>query len=331
MLIAGYKWEVARQLKDQSQLVFKINSTKKEHFERGDVMSLNITISQLLEKNARSHSNAYNIELFLYYDTQFLDFETGQSLNSEEFIIPPTENSSRPGLQYFSTHTLWLLNFQKINLLFRFKSPSAILKGERHKGDIILDFRYCSNLKKFNGSVNTELNRTIPYALKVMPKVESMGPATRLHVPQFSMLYDQVNKDMYVCKRKSSYQHFKQSCYKQATDSRVWTALPFIVSVAGVDEYERNPIGIDALGSGYYQLLNNLSFVGQIDDNEWTSIQNQPHIRKALTSSDVTSLPTAPANAWMMPAPPHEIWAATNRWVMKKIAGVWTKVFQLYN
>ena len=331
MIIVGYKWEVARQLKDQSQLVFNVNSTEKEHFERGDVMSLNITVSQLRETKIRSHSNAYNIELFLYYDKQFLDFETGQSLNNEKLIMPPTENSSRPGLLYFSTSTLWILNFQKINLLFRFKSPSAILKGDRHYGHIILDFRYRSNLKKFNGTVNTKLNKTIPYALKVMPKVESVASGTRLHVPQFSMLYDQVNKDMYICKRKSSYQLYKQSCYIQITGSRAWILLPGIVSIVGVDESERIPFGIDALGTGYYQLLNNLTFVGQIDDKQWPSIQNQPHIRKALMSSDITSLPAAPANAWMMPAPPLEIWAATNRWVMKKIAGVWTKVFQLHN
>ena len=142
MTTLGYEWEVTRQFKDQSQLAFNVNSSEKEHFDVGDDASLNITVSQLLETKTRSHSNAYNIELFLYYDPQFLDFENGQSLNNEELIMRPTKNSSRSGLLYFYTNTLWLLNFQKINLLFRFKSPSAILKGERHYGDIILNFRY---------------------------------------------------------------------------------------------------------------------------------------------------------------------------------------------
>ena len=275
-----------------------------------------------------SYANAYKLDLFIYYDTRFLSLALSKNIEQDRFSINATSNTTTPGLIHFHTDVLWLLNNHFIQLDFKFNSPDQIFK-DRCQGDIIVDFKYETNLAKFNGKVNTSLGRLIPYKCNIEKARNIEASAGRITVPGFSFVYDEVNNDVYVCKLKAKLSHRNYpACYMQKSGLISWLALPYTASIVGIDTSKKTVYGLTSDGKAYLKSMNDLTSFTQIADRDWTSIQDQPHVRKAKTARDVTSLPDSPITDWIFPSSSaNKLWTITSKGIKKKLEGTWKTVF----
>ncbi len=301
-------------------LLYEITKETKEEFGDGEELNFNMSISHL----PKSNSNAYKLQLFIYYDTNFLTLQSYSNIARNNLTIAPTRNSSSPGILDFKTDKLWLLNSHFLQFKFKFNFPSQIAKGDNCAGAVIAEYTYTDNLAKYKGKLNTTTRKEVAYKCKY-PTEHIIATSGRLTVPGFSMLFDDVNNDVYVCKKRTKYSGLP-SCFMQEGGKASWRAIPYIVSIVGIDTGKRVLFGIGHHGNGYARINRHLKTAKHVDDNEWTSIQNQPHVRKAKTAMDTTSLPTVPENSWMFLSSSVEIWAATNTGVMKKGTSSWKRV-----
>eukprot|EP00794_Sanderia_malayensis_P015937 gene15937-17538_t len=331
-LVYSYPLQFKRNQQDRSLLNYIITDTAKDPYQDGDVLSLNISISH---QYPLSFSNAYDLQLFIYYDTKFLILDSFKTIHKNDAkdgqTIDPSQNETKPGLIKFKTDILWLLTNHFIQLNFKFSFPKEVFKGTNCSGGFIIDFAYKTNLEKFHGISNTtKLNKLVPYKCKVSQTRSSTSTAGKMTVPGFSILYDDVKDDIYVCRKRTKYsERNKRSCYLQKNNDLSWYSIPYIASVIGIDTNKQVLFGLDAKGNGYVQLDNHLHTFWHVEDSVWTSIQDQPHIRKSKTSSSVTSLPAIVDQQWVFPSTANQKIAATSKGIMRKFSGEWKMIMSL--
>eukprot|EP00794_Sanderia_malayensis_P015161 gene15161-16720_t len=311
---------VKRNASDSSVLAYEIQNSTKQVYNHGDTLSFNISISHWKDL---SHSNAYKLHLFIYYDTMSLLLVSFKTAFNDPFTINPTRNTTMPGFIHLETDVLWLLNNHFIQFNFTVNSPNQLEKGVKFEGAILTDFSYQNNLEKFNGTFTTELNKALEYKWTTSNRVRNTT-SQRIKVPEFSILFDDVNNVMYFCKvNTKSLNRNRPICFFQKKDDISWYGMPFIASVVGIDTVKNTLFGLDGNGNGYIQ-SENLHTFAFVADDVWTSIANRPHVRQAKTSyAGVTSLPKNLDVRWALPSSSNQIWAATKQGVMKKVSGNW--------
>ena len=326
--------KINRQRKDGSILAYSIETNGQTEFMDGDSLSLIASIDSRSGSSA-ANANAYNVELYLYYDTRFLSITSINSIEKNLFSISPTRNTTRPGFVHFSTDSLSILNNHFIEFNFKFNFPKEIFTGNNLEGAIVIDFQYHTNLAKFHGTVNTtNLGRLVSYKCKInKARRTEEKKSARITVPGFSVLYDDVNMNIYVCQMRSKYSYRTAPCCHVRKNGQVsWSSLASMASIAsivGIDTNKNELYGLDSQGKGYIKSMHDFSSFTQVLDNDWASIQNQPHVRKAKTISDVALLPSTPSVAWIFPPSGNQLWAATNTGLMCKISGQWETVYKL--
>ena len=325
-----YPMEVKRKSPDRSFLLVNVKQTQKNEFRDGDQMQVNVTIRHLVTEHTRSYANAYQLQMFVYHNTKFITLQSVNNLRLNFLSLPPTRNETKPGSVYMFTENLRLLNNQFVIFDFKFNIPEAILKGDKCAGELLLEFKYRTNLEKFNGIWNETLEKRIPYKCKLQEETVAADTGHRLSLPEFSIAYDDINGDLFVCKRnQAAVSRGFASCYWQDNNNVTWVSLPYMVTVVGIETAGRALYGIEPTGKAYLKsdLENKLS--RQVEDSEWTGIQNQARVRKAMTSSTITALPSYPSNAWMIPSTSNQILTVTKQGVYRKINGVWKRMFSL--
>lgn len=328
--ISSIPIQIKRRPKDRSILKLNISKSDKELFANGDVLNFNLSLSQWVGVNDRTYSNAYEVDVFVYYDSQFLTLQSTRYIARDEFSLEPTFNATKQGMVHIRTDTFWLLNNQEILFELKFNNPTQILKGDKCNGHVIVDFKYKTNLKDFNGTVNYTSEERVPYKCKIDARAITMPTSIRLTVPEFSMLFDDVNGDFIFCKKRSMVPvRSSASCYLQRNDSVSWIGLPGIAAIVGTDTTKKTFFGIDYKGAAYWKSHNGFSSFMQVEDTEWTSIESQQQIRKAKNANLMGSLPQSVSAPWVLSTGGKSVWAATKDGIMKYTANAWKRVVWL--
>ncbi len=285
-------------------------------------MNFSIAISHW---SIASHANAYQVQFSIYYDPNHVSLMSVNKIKRNNFTINPTRNTTIPGIIIIQTDTLWLLNNLFIDFKFKINSPDVLAKGNS-SGALIIDFAYMSNLAKFDGQINATVGKEITYNYRKtkMHRTLSTVPQ-RITTPGFSMLFDDINKNLYVCNTK--YSRINHSvCFMKEKGKPSWRGIPRIASLAGIDASEGILFGIDWYGNGHLRLNSSLQIAAYVGEKEWISIQNQPNVRKAKTATDSKSLPNAPQDPWVFPSTERQLWAATRKGILKNVRGRWKRV-----
>ena len=325
-----YPMEVKRKSPDRSFLLLHVKQTQKDEFIDGDQIQLNITIRHLVTEHTRSYANAYQLHMFVYHNTKFVTLQSVKNLRLNVLSLSPTRNETKPGRVYMFTENLRLLNNQFVIFDFKFNIPVAILKGAKCAGELLLEFTYRTNLEKFNGIWNQALEKRIPYKCKLQQETVAADAGHRLSLPEFSIAYDDINGDLVVCKRnQAAVLRGFASCYLQDNNNVTWVSLPKMIAVVGIETAERAYYGMEPTGKAYLKSDWKNKLFRQVEDSEWTGIQNQAQVRKAIASSSIMSLPSYPSDAWMIPSTSNQIFTVTKQGVYRKVNGVWKRVFSL--
>ncbi len=320
-LIISRSVKIKRKTKDESQLL--LNITNETHTNpHGHEVNFNISVTH---SEISSSANAYQVMIFVYYDTSQLTLTSHNSIKKDNQTINPTRNIASPGIIEVYTDTLWLSNKHFISFKFSV-NKNQILKNQSVEGVVITDFAYMNNLLNFKGKAKAVLHQHIPYKFDI-PEKHKMLPKRpqRIPVPGFSMLYDKQSKNIYICKPRTKYSERNLPfCLMYNYNSNAWREIPYIAAVAGIDTNTGMLFGIDRNGNGYVSLSKDLKTVTHVDDNEWTSIQSQSHVRKAKTAPDVQSLPEVRSSLWKFPSSGYRRWAATRKGISKYGWSVWS-------
>ena len=304
-----------------------MNKSDQDSFAEGDILNFNLSLVQWVGKNDRSYANAYDVEVFVYYNRQFLTLQSTENLAKDDFTSSPTSNISKPGLFHMKTETLWLLNNQHILFKFKFKVPSPHFKGDKCIDYIMVEYKYKTNRKALNGTTNYTIGELAPYNCKTVPSSVPTRNSIRLTIPEFSMLYDDVNGNFIFCKKMSSVSlQSSARCYLQRDGTVSWMALPGIAAIVGIDTAKNTLFGIDYKGVVYLKSNSGFATFMQIEDTEWTSVQSQSQIRKVKSASLVSLLPQSASDPWIVWISGNPLWAATRFGVMKKIGGSWQMI-----
>ena len=324
-MIISHPMTVNRQNKDQATLQLELNSTANE-FSNDGTFLLNVTIFQVGARRELGRANAYSIDLFLYYNSLFLQLISSNVSSLNEFSTEPTRSVIKPGMLHFHNDAMWLLSNQFIQIKFKISKPAGFAK--RYDGEILYEFKYLTNTANLNGKLNTSMGKSYSYEYEVQ---ENGGIETaRLSVPVFSMVYDEDNEYFFACKVGGRYSMKNHPyCYWRGDTEATWKGIPCIASVVGIDTTKKILFGIDRMGTGYFRLPFPFSTYGQIEDSEWTSIEIQPRVQRAKTATEISSLPSRLAAPWIYEKSGKQIWGAANNGVFKKGASSWHRVFQL--
>ena len=325
--ISSIPIEIKRRPKDISILKVNISKSDKDSFAEGDIFNFNLSLTQWVGEHDRSYSNAYDVEIFMYYNSQFLTLQSAKNFAKDEFSMSPTFNISKPGLFHMKTDTFWLLNNQHILFELKIKIPSPLFKGDKCNDYIIVEYKYKTNLKSLGGTINYTIGELVPYKCKIVPNSVPIQSSIRLTVPEFSMLYDDVNGNFVFCKKMSSVSlQSSARCYLQKDGTFSWIGLPGIAATVGTDTAKNTLFGIDYKGIVYLKSHNGFSTFMQVEDTEWTSVESQPQIRKAKTATLVSLLPQSASDPWVISKSGNPLWAATKYGLMKMVEGSWKMV-----
>ena len=333
--------EIRRGANDKSVLDFKIRKPEQTELQNGDTFNFNVSLSHLWHwtgKEKRSLSNMYSLEMLVYYDNQFLTLQSTTAIKKDPFSLTSTRNVTKESRVHIHIGTIWLLNNLHISFMFKFASPAHFFKESSYDGHVIIDFKYKTNLEKFNGTVNYTIGQLVPYKFKIHISSPALvqdqssdhsDAPSRLTVPAFSMVFDDSNEDFMFCMRKISFSMRNATrCYLQKRGSVAWVSVSGIASVFAVDTTKRTVYGLNPGGTSYAKKDPlDLVFL-QIEDADWIKIKDEPHVQKAKLAFSIDELPQTVKDPWIIRKGSSGIWAATRRYIFKKHSGIWTKVVQ---
>ena len=326
--IVSKTYHFQRKRDDRSILQFNItDDIKQQKILDGQSMQLNLSLAHFIAEPDGSHSNAYDIEIFVYYDSSFIEFQSMKFIEKDRFSLAPSTNTTKQGLIHLHTNALWLINNQHVTIDFKMKNPQAIRKGEDCKGYFLVDFRYLTNLPKFNGTVNYTVNKKVEYRCEIDQLKDISLKSYRLALPQLSMLYDEVNGEFVFCLQKVIYATRNGPfCYRQENESSEWHGINEIVAVVGIDTATRVLYGIDRNGRVYLRASYPFHVVNQIEDAQWTTDESKPGMRKSVEVNDFSALPASPTEQASISVSGSQLWAAIKSNIMKKVDGNWKNV-----
>eukprot|EP00795_Rhopilema_esculentum_P010296 gene10296-18995_t len=316
-------YQIKRSKTDSSNLQFNLTTFNLDNLVENSYLYLNLSISHLIGK---SNSNAYGVTLMIYFNTKFLQLKSLAFVNTSRFSLPPSRNTTTPGFIMIQTDTMWLLNRQEFSITLQAKYPKTLSRGENCNEDIIIDFAYKNNLAKFNGTVNSTLERNVPFKCKINQSRDIREKSVRLPSPAFSMIYDEVNQQFFFCyQNKTHTTRDSATCFFTEKQNEFWRQLPYISSLMGVDVEKKTVYGLSRFGISYAISYYPYSVFDQMEDSEWTQVKDQGQIRKALKAASVDLLPELPESSWIIDDSGQAIWAATKRGISKKVDGVWKR------
>ena len=323
--IISYPQNFQRSSKDKSSLNLTITELARSELVNGEIFNVNLSLSHIRHK---SYANAYNIEMFIYFDSNFLNFQSIQFENNPTLLkILPTKNVTKPGLIHIHTDELWLPTSHLAIIKFKVTIPKGIMKGDQCEGAFVVDFKYVDNLKEFNGTLQNTTNKRIPYKCKIDQWVDISLTPSRLSTPQFSMLYDDVNGEFFFCFQRTKYATRNSPlCYRQTNDSKVWHAIAHIVSLKGVDVAARELFGTGRQGAAYFLSFHPYDGGFAIEDTHWTAAEGRSSLRKSVKVQEISSLPSNPTNEMIIATSGVQLWAATKSGIMKKSGDTWNTV-----
>ena len=293
----------------------------------GESIRLNISLSHLLSKKGGSHSNAYNIDIFFYYDASFIEFQSVTFYEKDQFSLAPTSNKTNQGVIHLHTRTLRLLNNQLLSIHLKLKSPDAVLKIDRCRGAFLIDFKYLNNLHQFSGNVNTTRGKIIPYQFKIDQKKDTSVNSVRYGLPQLSMLYDDVNGEFVFCIQKVSFAtRYGPLCYRQMKGGDEWYGINNIAAVLGIEPSARVLYGIDRTGNIYFQASYPFIQFYHIEGSLWKIKESTSAVRKAITVLDVSALPLSASQQYSISVSGIQLWVATKSGIFKRKEGILKQV-----
>ncbi len=312
ILVICESFLIRRKVPDKSSLTFDIMNASDKELENGDELQFEVSIGHLRWSNA----NAYNLQAFVYYDTNILTLASLKNNKDNHKVVSPTRNTTQAGVVGFQTDVLWLLRTHSVKFSFNVSIPARTSNGSSCKGAVIVDFVYMTNMAKFNGAASPFLSKQIPYECKVS-KIGGLGSTSGV-ISGFSIVFDEVNNNLYICKeRRKPSTSYLPMCFMQKNGGVSWQEITRFASIVGVDTRNRMLFGIDREGKKYIKLSYDLQSLTYIEEDEWTSIQDEPLVRRAKAASDVNSLPDNPDSSWVVPSSSQPMWAATRNGVMK--------------
>ena len=311
---------------DQGQLIVNASMTQKEVFSNGDRIIVNVSISQ----KAKVEANAYNFQLNIYYNKQFLKLISSTADQGEEFSILPSRNISKVGMLYFQTDVFSLFSRQAIQIEFEATEPYEFISRKEKVENILLNYVYHSNLAKFNGQVMTNVSQRLAYKQAYrhgLPVDEKKAVKPRLSLPEVSIIHDSDNSRLFICVNKQ-HQGAQNSptCYYTQGGEIAWQPIPEIAAVVGIDASRNILFGIDMKGIAYVQASSPFLTFKQIIDEEWISVASQPLFMAAKMAIVLTSFPLDPSPPWIFSASGKEVWALTKQGLMKNGDKGWTRV-----
>ena len=322
--IVCYPQHLKRKEPDKSSLNLTVSQFGQRKIMDEEIVQVNVSLSHI---KLESYANAYNIDIFIYYDQTYLDLKALRMKNSyirSVFIVLPSRNITSPGLIHIKTDELRLYTSHFATIEFKMVIPKAIGKGEKCRGALLVEFTYTDNLKRFNGAVKNTINKFTPYKCKIKnAKSISLQPV-RLNVPQFSMLYDDVNEEFFFCIGRTKYARRNAPfCYRQMKGSSVWHGINYIASLKGIDVMKRELYGIGRLGATYFWSNHPFNEGFQIEDSRWATAESNSNMKKSVVASDVSSLSLDPAQGMIISTDGQQLWAATRVGIWKKSGSQW--------
>lgn len=329
--IISYQHDFKRLENDKSFLNVNITDLEPEDVVDGQITRMNLSISHYRETGAWSNANAYNLDVYIIYDMALFNLHSMVfDLGGGKFLIHPSRNETRPGLIHLHTDVLPVLNGHFGVIEFMTTIPKTVAKGRDCKGDLLVEYRYENNLPTLNGTVKTTTGKRIPYRCKINEWKDITLKSVRLPIPEFSMLYDDINGEFFFCLQKKTYATRNADyCYSQKKGSTVWQGIAQVVSLLGIDVADRVLYGIGRNGKSYLRCSHPFNNVQQIEDSHWVTVQSKSEMRKSMTTSDISSLPLYPTGDTTISASGQELWAVTKSGIMMKSGDLWKRVVVL--
>ena len=323
--ILSYPQNFKRHPKDKSILNLKITEIDQRELINGEKFQIDVSLKHVIYK---SFANAYNINIFIYYDSNFLDLMSLQFKDSEDgFNVLPSRNITSQGMIHINTDELRLLNNHFASVEFKMAVPKAVVKGEKCNGVLLVDFTYKDNLNRFNGKVHSTINKFIPYQCKIENEKDISLKSVRLNVPQLSMLYDDVNKEFFFCFRRTKYAtRNAPNCYRQMNDGNIWHEIQHIASLKGIDVVRRELFGVGRLGTAYSWSFHPFDQGFQIEDSYWENAESNSNVRKSVVINNVSLLSLNPSEGEIISTSGRQLWAATKSGLWKKPDNEWKRV-----
>ena len=316
-----------RKQPDKSILQFNVTNFNQQQFINGESVQLNVSLSHFLSQTDGSHSNAYDIDVFIYYDMSFIEVQSIAFLEKDPFSLAPSTNTTRDGLVHLYTDILSLLNNQHFSILMKVKFPEKLLKGDSCNGLFLLDVKYLTNLQSFHGTVNSTLAKTLQYRCNIDQWRDTSLISARLGLPQLSMVYDDVNGEFIFCFQRVSFATRNGPfCYRQTNESNEWYAISQLAVVVGIQTTSRILYGIHRTGTAYLQTTHPFDQFYQIEDSVWKSKEGNSAIHKSITVNDVSTLSLNPSVQHTISESGVQQWAATKSGIWKKSGGALRRV-----
>lgn len=325
MVVVVKQSEFRRHSHDQSHLnVTIIDLGAGARLSEGALARVTVSLQHFLYGTEESNSNAYDIEIYFYYDRNFLQFESMDSDQRGDLAIPPTSNTSEIGLIRFRTEALTLYNTQIVSLNFSMKQLKGIMKGDKCATAVFLDLKYMNNSRKFQGAPVKGPTKKAEFKCEVKQEKEMRKTS------KFSMVLDNINGDFFFCAPKKQYlKRMSPNCYMQPYNSKAWKGIGGIVNILGVDTTQKILYGVDHTGRVILRGQHPYDQFYQTDDHIWATSESQVGTKKAIKVQKTDDLPSTPTEAMTLSFNAIELWVGTKSGIMKKNAGgLWKKVVQ---
>eukprot|EP00795_Rhopilema_esculentum_P010304 gene10304-19002_t len=314
ILVFSSPLQIKRLHPDKSILQLNITKQNFQSLTDDSFFNINLSVSHLLEK---SNSNAYGVSLMIYFNSKFLQLKSLAFVNTSRFSLPPSRNTTTPGFIMIQTDTMWQLNRQKFSIILQAKYPKSITRGENCNEDIIIDFAYKNNLAKFNGTVNSTLERNVPFKCKINQSRDIRVKSVRLPSPEFSMVYDDVNQQFFFCYQRKTYMTRTSAvCFSREKNNTFWKTIPYISAVTGMDVEKRVLYGLERVGKSYVKSPYPFALYSQIEDTEWTSAKDQPQMRASLNCLSLSLLPQSASDPYIFKVGGEPVFAATAKGIL---------------
>ena len=150
-------------------ILFNVNEATKT-LESGDHILFNTSLTSWAGGADRSSANAFQLETFIYYDSQFVTLKSMDALDLTNGSLSPSDNTSTSGFVHLKNSAFGPFNAQLVQFKFLFTVPEKVRKWKNCAGRIIFEFKYRSNSVAFNGTWNKTLDKVIDYRCKIRNK-----------------------------------------------------------------------------------------------------------------------------------------------------------------
>ena len=315
------------QLHPRDQSILQLNFTDfgPAEYVNGQSIQLNFSLGhRVIHGECKRRPSAYDVDLFLYYDSGFIDFQSLKFTERNHYSPSPLSSSTRQGLLHVHMDKLDYYNGLNFVVDLMMKAPKGLLKGSRCTGSIVVDFRYLTNLLQLNGTLNYTTGKMLTYKYRISRWKNNTVKLGQLNTYQFSMVNNNVSESFFFCVRKAlDLTKFLPMCYCQETGSSTWIGITSLVVVLGVD---LKPNILYGLNKDKIHVQSSFPFAEafQIENSEWVKVQRKRSFHKAFVIHDVSLLPLKPESRLSLTtASGREMWAATQLGIFKKSGGNW--------